>query len=51
MGGCAGCMGPDRRAENYKVNRLTENSPIKSRLSSSELPVNRNRDKIYEDMN
>ena len=33
MGGCAGCMGPSRRDENYRVNRLTENAIIKSRVS------------------
>jgi len=35
MGACAGCMGPQRREDNYKVNRLTENSPIKSRVTPS----------------
>jgi hypothetical protein len=38
MGGCAGCMGPNRRASNYQVSRLTENSPIKQRVSVAELP-------------
>lgn len=51
MGGCAGCMGPNRRESNYRVNKLTEHSPIKSRLSMSELPINRNRDRINEDGN
>ena len=35
MGGCAGCMGPSRRDENYRVNRLTENAVIKSRVSTA----------------
>lgn len=46
MGACAGCMGPSRRDQNYKVNRLTENAPIKNRVSSSELPVNKYRDQV-----
>jgi hypothetical protein len=45
MGGCAGCMGPTRRGENYRVNRLTENSPIKNKLSPSMLPVASSRQK------
>jgi hypothetical protein len=49
MGACAGCMGPNRRDENYRVNRLTENSPIKSRVSPSELPL-RPKDRILDDL-
>ena len=33
MGGCAGCMGPSRRDENYRVNRLTEKRYHQSRVS------------------
>jgi hypothetical protein len=43
-------MGPNRRANNYQVNRLTENSPIKSRVSVAELP-SRNKDRILEELN
>ena len=50
MGACAGCMGPNRRANNYQVNRLTENSPIKSRVSVAELP-SRNKERILEELN
>jgi hypothetical protein len=44
----AGCMGPNRRSTNYQVNRLTENSPIKNRVSISELPMNSNKDRIID---
>ena len=46
MGACAGCVGPDRRAEKYKVNRLTEDSPMKNSVTPSELPVRRQKDKV-----
>ncbi len=35
MGACAGCAGPNRKFSDYKVNRLTENSPIKNKITSS----------------
>jgi hypothetical protein len=38
-------MGPNRRASNYQVSRLTENSPIKQRVSVAELPT-RNKERI-----
>lgn len=44
-------MGPNRRASNYQVNRLTENSPIKNRVSVSELPASRNKERIIEELN
>jgi hypothetical protein len=43
-------MGPNRRANNYQVNRLTENSPIKSRVSVAELP-SRHKERILEELN
>lgn len=51
MGACAGCVGPNRRAENYRVNRLTEDSPIKSRVTPSELPVTNHKIRIIEELN
>ena len=46
MGGCAGCMGPERRAEKYKVNRLTSDSPLKNSVSPSELPIRRHKERL-----
>lgn len=51
MGGCAGCVGPNRRAEKYKVNRLTEDSPIKNSVTPSELPLRRYTEKVIEELN
>jgi hypothetical protein len=42
-------MGPSRRDENYRVNRLTENAPIKSRVSS-QLPSYQHQKKIVEEL-
>ena len=43
-------MGPQRRDKNYQVSRLTSDSPLKSRLSSSELPHSRSKLRIVEDI-
>ena len=51
MGGCAGCVGPNRRAEQYKVNRLTEDSPLKQSITPSELPVRKHKEKVIEELN
>jgi hypothetical protein len=51
MGGCAGCVGPNRRAEKYKVSRLTEDSPIKKSVTPSELPIRRYTEKVIEELN
>jgi hypothetical protein len=51
MGACAGCVGPERRAEKYRVTRLTEDSPIRSSLTPSELPIRRHKDKVVSELN
>ncbi len=51
MGSCAGCGGPNRRAEKYKVNRLTEDSPMKSSITPSELPIRKHKERVIDDLN
>lgn len=48
MGSCATCVGPNRRAEKYRVNRLTEDSPMKSSITPSELPIRKHKDRVIE---